>query len=133
MSDVLEASPTLANITQMQEASDHFRDLLLKITLTSGQYVNLCCFLCNEPLSVAQCQQTADLTTLSPTQKKCMIVNDGLERMWKEAIVTYFKLHQGEAGKNHGNAHDNLWPGRDSNPGPPSYNVRVLENAHLQC
>jgi hypothetical protein len=58
-------------------------------------------------------------------------VNDELKRVWKDAVVAYFKvLTQNLPGwteRNHENqCQDIRSPGRDLNPGPAEYEAGVL-------
>jgi hypothetical protein len=53
------------------------------------------------------------------------IISDGLERMWKEAVLAYFKVlswHSTEGiEENHKKSQDIRCPGRYLNQAPPEY------------
>jgi hypothetical protein len=60
-----------------------------------------------------------------------MIVNDELEKIWKEAVMTKFKVLSwylpGGSEENHKNlSQDSQSPSQDLNLGPPEYEAGVL-------
>jgi hypothetical protein len=65
-------------------------------------------------------------------------MNNELERVWKEAIVTYFKILPrhltGGTEENHGKpqSQDIRSPDCDLNPGPPEYESGVITTQHRQ-
>jgi hypothetical protein len=75
------------------------------------------------------------LATLSVTQNAYrqmfrQLVNDELERVWKEAILTYSKVlsqySHGETEVNHEQPHESQYPGLGSDRAPPEYILEAL-------